>query len=160
MYREVYKEMVESGIASKLIEPTRFDKTGNIIDTEEEAFGLKSEYFLLYPEKLLFADEVGKNTSQANDGNVGGEKSLCFAGGQPQQRANMNNAHFTILGFMAATGECKELEPMMVQGLYPFATWEGDELDVEKKYWCGKVTPAQSSMYLQWHYGAMLLCLF
>jgi hypothetical protein len=42
---------------------------------------LKSEYFLLYPEKLLFADEVGKNTSQANDGNVGGEKSLCFAGG-------------------------------------------------------------------------------
>jgi len=53
----------------------------------------------------------------------------------------MKDAHFTILGFTAATGEpvmcciifaCKELEPMMVQGLDPFATWEGDELDIEK----------------------------
>jgi hypothetical protein len=78
MYREVYKEMVEGGEASKLIEPTQFDKTGNIVDAEEEVFGLKSDYILLYPEKLLFADEVGNNTSQANDGNVGDEKFLCF----------------------------------------------------------------------------------
>jgi hypothetical protein len=48
-----------------------------------------------------------------------------------QQRANMIEAHFTIMGFTAATGEpvmCaikftrKELEPMMVQGLDPFVT--------------------------------------
>jgi len=111
---------------------------------------LKSEYFLLHPEKLLFVDEVGNNTSQANDGNVGGEKFLCFAGGRPQQRANMKDAHFTVLGFTAATGEpvmcciifaCKELEPMMVQGLDPFATWEGDELDIEKKSGPGKRHP-------------------
>jgi hypothetical protein len=45
--------MLEGGIASKLMEPTRSDKTCNIVKAEEEAFGLKSEHFLLYPKKLL-----------------------------------------------------------------------------------------------------------
>jgi hypothetical protein len=68
---------------------------------------------------------------------IGGEKLVCSAGGQPQQKANMKDAHFTVLGFNAASGEpimccimfaCKELEPMMVQGLNPFASWEGNEM--------------------------------
>jgi hypothetical protein len=45
--------MVEGGIASKLMEPTQSDKTGNIVKAEEKAFGLKSEHFLLYLKKLL-----------------------------------------------------------------------------------------------------------
>jgi hypothetical protein len=73
MYREVYKEMVEGGIASKLMEWTSFIKKGYIAEAEEEAFGMKSEYFLLCPEKLLLLMNF-ENISRANDGNVGGEK--------------------------------------------------------------------------------------
>jgi hypothetical protein len=35
------------------------------------------------PDKLLFVDEVGSNTS-TKDGNVGGGKFLCGAAGCPQ----------------------------------------------------------------------------
>jgi hypothetical protein len=66
--------MVESAIAFKLNEPTWFNKIDNI---DEEVFGLKSQYFLLQLEKLLFVDEVGNKTSQANDGNVGGFARDC-----------------------------------------------------------------------------------
>jgi hypothetical protein len=64
-----------------------------------------------------------------------------------QQRANMIEAHFTIMGFTAATGEpvmCaikftrKELEPMMVQGLDPFVAWKGNELGIERNTGPGK----------------------
>lgn len=139
--------MVEGGVASKWEEPIWLNETGSIANEEKDAFGLKSPYILLHPKKLLFVDEVGNNTNQVNDGNVGGEKFLCFASGQPQHRANMKDSRFTILGFAAASGEpvmCfviftgKELEPMMVQGLDPFATWEGDELDLARNTGPGK----------------------
>jgi hypothetical protein len=94
----------------------------------------------MHPNKLLFIDEVGNNTSQANDGNIGGEKFSCSAIGRPQQRANTKDAHFTVLGFTSGAGEAvmcsiifaaKELDPLMIQGLDPFADWEGEEHDME-----------------------------
>ncbi len=120
MYKEVYEEMVQCGVASKLDEAVWFSKAGDIVEDEKDAFGLKSQYFLLHANRVIFVDEVGNNTSQANDGNIGGEKFLCFASGRPQQRANMKDAHFTVLGFTAATGEpiicciifaCKDWSP-------------------------------------------------
>ncbi len=65
MYNEVYEAMVEAGIASKLDTPTWFDKSGNIVEEEGDAFGLQSKYILLRPDLLLFVDEVGSNTTQA-----------------------------------------------------------------------------------------------
>jgi hypothetical protein len=64
---------------------------------------------------------------------------VCSANGRPQQKANIKNAHITILDFTATSGKpivcciifaCKELAPMMIQGLDPFASWEGHENDV------------------------------
>jgi hypothetical protein len=150
MYEEVYQEMVKCGIATKLDNELWFSKAGDIVEEEKDAFGLKSHYFLLHPSKDIFVDEVGNNTSQANDGNVGGEKFICTAGGQPQQQANMKDAHFTVLGSTSATGQpflcsiifaCKELEPMMIQGLDPFATWERNDCDVDKNTGPGKRHP-------------------
>ncbi len=150
MYNEVYEAMVEAGIASKLDTPTWFDKSGNIVEEEGDAFGLQSKYILLRPDKLLFVDEVGSNTSQAKDGNIGGEKFLCSSGGRPQQRANTKDAHFTVLGFTTASGNAvmcciifaaKELDPLWVQGLDPFAEWEGGELEVRKNTGKGKRHP-------------------
>ena len=55
------------------------------------------------PNKLIFVDEVGSNTSQAKDGQKGGEKVLCIGtAARPQQRSAMKDAHFTVLGFTAA----------------------------------------------------------
>ncbi len=65
MYEEVYEAMVLGGIASKLDTPVWFDKHSNIVEQEMNAFGLASKYYLQKPNKLLFVDEVGSNTSQA-----------------------------------------------------------------------------------------------
>jgi hypothetical protein len=74
-----------------------------VVELEEQAFGLKSPYELIHPDWLLFVDEVGSNTSQAKDGNVGGQFYLCSVDGRPQQCAATKDAHFTMLGFTAAT---------------------------------------------------------
>ncbi len=63
--------MVAGGIASKFDTPTWFDKSGDIVEGEKEAFGSKSHFCLMHPNKLLIVDEVRNNTRQANDGNVG-----------------------------------------------------------------------------------------
>ena len=75
------------------------------METETEALGVKSEFELIHPELLLFVDEVGSNTCQTKDGQVGGETYLCNVDGRPQQKAATMDCRFTTLGFTAATGE-------------------------------------------------------
>jgi hypothetical protein len=60
VYENVYKRMVETGIAEK-----------DEIETQYE--GLPLEYRLALPYYLLFVDETGCNTNQLNDGKVGDE---------------------------------------------------------------------------------------
>jgi hypothetical protein len=45
---------------------------------------LQTKYKLPRPDKLLFVDEVGRNTIQAKDGQIGGENVLVNAAGRPQ----------------------------------------------------------------------------
>jgi hypothetical protein len=66
--------------------------------------GLKSPYKIIHQDWLVFVNEVGSNTSQAKDGDIGGQIYLCSRDGQPQQCATMKVAHFTVLGFTAANG--------------------------------------------------------
>ena len=54
---------------------------------EKDAWGLQTKYNLIHPDRLLFVDEVGSNTSQSEDGNVAGELFLCGKGERPQQRS-------------------------------------------------------------------------
>lgn len=63
------------------------EQEGEIVEHPHEAFGLPTEYMMQRPNKLLFVDEVGSNTPTTKDGNVGGEKFLCEAGGSPQVKA-------------------------------------------------------------------------
>jgi len=74
MYTEVYQQMVSSGIAHKLNTPVWLNNNSKIVELEEEAFGLKTEYLLCHLSKLIFTDEVRSNTSQTKDGNCGGKK--------------------------------------------------------------------------------------
>jgi len=46
------------------------------VEREGDAYGRNTQFELVHPEKVIFVDEVGSNTSQKNDGNIGGEKFL------------------------------------------------------------------------------------
>jgi hypothetical protein len=46
---------------------------GTITDDPTQSFGRKTKHLLTRPELLFFVDEVGSNTSQKKDGNVGGQ---------------------------------------------------------------------------------------
>ena len=104
MYDEVYTEIVAAGIAAKLTTPVMLSKTGEIVELEEESFGLKTHYMQLHPNKLVFIDEVGSSTSQTKDGHCGGEKFLVPLEMWVQIRAATKDTHFTMLGFTATTG--------------------------------------------------------
>ena len=77
MYDKVYKAMVNCSIALKLDDLKWFNKDGKRVDMEEaEAYGRNTKYMLTHPEKVFFVDECRDNTSQKNDGNVGGQNFL------------------------------------------------------------------------------------
>lgn len=150
MYEEVYTLLVSTGLAVKHDLPVWRNKDGEIVEQEVDSFGLESAYELIHPDWVVFVDEVGNNTSQMRDGNVGGQKLLCTKGGRPQQRAATNDAHFTVLGFTAATGEpimcaiifaAKSMKDEWRLGFDPFAEWIGEENDVEINIGEGKQMP-------------------
>lgn len=101
MYEEVYTELVASGLALKHQESYWRNEAGEVVELEKDAVGCQSAYMLIHLEWLIFIDEVGSNTSQANSGNAGGEVFFCTKGGRPQQHAATKVAHFTMLGFTA-----------------------------------------------------------
>ena len=131
---------------------------------EKDALGLQTKYNLICPpDRLLFVDEVGSNTSQTKDGHVGGELFLCGKGERPQQRSAHKYAHFTVLGFTAANGNpimcaiifaAKTLEDEWVLGLDPFAEWVGDENNLlanngkKKRYRKDQCAQLMESTYL------------
>jgi len=53
---------------------------------------------------VFFVDEVGDNMSQKHDGNINGEKIIITKDGRALIHS-MNDCHFMVLGFMAATSE-------------------------------------------------------
>jgi len=85
--RRCDEELAKTGIAKKLKQPAWFTQEGSIVQLEELSFGLKSQYKLRHPDKFIFVDEVGSNTSQTKDSHYGGEKHLVLgAAARPQQR--------------------------------------------------------------------------
>ncbi len=66
--------MVKIGIAVQLPNEEMVTLYGTITKNKAESYGRKMKYLLTRLDYLLFVDEVGCNTSQKSDGNVGGEK--------------------------------------------------------------------------------------
>jgi hypothetical protein len=60
MYDGVYNKLVESGVAEVLEHEVWRDTHNNVVQTESEAYGCKTRYSLLHPEKLVFFYEVGE----------------------------------------------------------------------------------------------------
>ena len=70
----------------------------------EEALGMKVMHRVNHPEYMLFVDEVGNNINMKDDGKVGGKRLLKEKGQRAKITAATTDAHFTVLGFTAATG--------------------------------------------------------
>jgi hypothetical protein len=105
MYQEIYKILCSTGIACKHPEALWRDKNGEVVEVQEQAFGCKSEFELIHPGHLIFVDEVGSNTSQTKDRQIGGQTYLCSVDDRPQNWAATKDVYFTVLGFIAANGE-------------------------------------------------------
>ena len=105
MYVLVYQAMLEAGIAIRLMDDTWMDWQGNIVGTEEEAFGLACKFFLKHPEYLIFVDEVGNNTNMKDGKRYGSKKSLGPTGQATKEEVSTTDTHFTTLGFTSATGQ-------------------------------------------------------
>jgi hypothetical protein len=67
-----------------------------------ENFETMHDFIYNNPEKLIFVDEVGETTSQANDSNKMGTKYITA-----QQQNSFTDCHYTTLGF---TVECRKNE--------------------------------------------------
>ena len=73
------------------------------ICNEAQAYGYKVTHKITHPEYYVIMYEVGGDTNQTGDGDVGIEKYLCekvkFA-----RKSKQKNKHFTLLGLTLLTG--------------------------------------------------------
>jgi hypothetical protein len=76
MYDSVYNAMCLAKVAVKLDEETMFNIKGERVETPDLSFGRPTKYQVVRPEQIVFVDETGCNTSQKEDGNVGGQRFI------------------------------------------------------------------------------------
>jgi hypothetical protein len=76
VYNGVYEKLADTGISEVLYDKVWLDIHGDIVQTEAESYGQKTNYLLKHPEKLIFVDEVDKNVSQKGDSNAWGQKFM------------------------------------------------------------------------------------
>ena len=104
-----YEAMVSAKVAIKLDTPTMFDFDGKIVSDPDLAYGLPTKYMLTKTSCCMFVDEIGKNTNQKNECQVGGQQVVLPIGCNTCSiNGAATNIHVTVLCFTAAT-----VEPVM-----------------------------------------------
>ena len=103
MYEVIEQEMITAGVAVALKEPVWMNAEGEVVE-EGDAYGCKVTLDITKPEMCVVADEVGGNTSQKDDGKIGGERWLCSPGTIPQRKISTKNKHYTTLGLTLLDG--------------------------------------------------------
>jgi hypothetical protein len=93
MYAFIYEKLAEKGLAEVWETEKMLDKEGNEVTNKEDMYGRPTKYNLTHPEKLIFVDEVGDNTSQANDGNKTGTKYFTGKGWRAHQQNSFTDCH-------------------------------------------------------------------
>ena len=104
MYDKIGGEMVDTKIAVPLVEPFWMDRDGNVCE-EKDAFGCKVTHKITHPEYVIVFYELGGNTSQKSDGNVGGQLMLCERGKIPQREISICDKLYTMIGLTALNRE-------------------------------------------------------
>ena len=139
MYDFTEKNLLEAKAAVKLDTPVWMDKAGNVVE-EQDSFGCKVGIKITAKGRgnIIFADEVGGNTSMRKDGHAGGTKYVCSTGVVPRTKASVSDKKFSLLGFTAATGEAvmcvvifqgKQQNMNVEMGINPFAEVDGSVRD-------------------------------
>ena len=94
MYDDVYKSLVQAGVAKKS-DDFSFDYNDP----------LKTIFHLTHPEMCLVVDEIGSSISQKGDEHIVGKKYRCERDTAPREQASHNDKHFTLLGLIALYGK-------------------------------------------------------
>ena len=152
MYRRFGEEMEYAKVAEKLAEAVWMNREGEKVD-EDDAFGCKVSHIISRPDMILCMDEVGSNTCQKGDGNVGGEKFICPVEYTPREICSTTDKHWTLLGLTAFDGtpvmciviiQGTKKSPLNMTGLDLFAEIDGSVTDsdfFEKNSGPGKMYP-------------------
>ena len=74
MYSDVYRVMVEAGLATKLRHPIWIDKNGKPVLDELDGSGFKVNIDLTHPDCVVVLDEAGGDNSMVQDGAYAGRK--------------------------------------------------------------------------------------
>ncbi len=135
MYNGVYSAIDRSNVAIQVPNKVFVTLDGKITENKQESIGRETNFLLTRPDYVFFIDEVGCNTSQKSDGNVGGQKFVVEKKKRGLIRSSYQDCHFTVLGFTNALGEpvccviiiaAAEVRAKDIMGLQPWATTIGD----------------------------------
>ena len=105
MYTQIYKSYLDAGVARRLDKAENRNRDGVVVESDSERFGEPCDIEVLHPDHILFMDEVGCNTNQKEDKNIGGT-TYCAPKGEDAYLISSGADHrFTMLPIIAATGE-------------------------------------------------------
>lgn len=106
MYKTVYEDMVNCGIATKIDEEVLVNLKGEIVYDKANSDGLPTQYMMINPKLIVFVDETGSNTNQKSDPLRGNEKRIVPVNGDGFGIAGaVNDNNFTFLCFQSGNGE-------------------------------------------------------
>jgi hypothetical protein len=105
MYDALYELLAEKGIAVKLDNPVWMDLDGNIVQSEDEAYGGMVAHQILHPDRWIHLDETGCNTNMKPDGKVGGKHYIGESGVKIELSAAINDIRFTLLPLINSNGD-------------------------------------------------------
>jgi hypothetical protein len=103
MYEDHEEEMIDAGVAEKLPTPVWMNAKGDVC-AEVDAVGCKVQTNLIRPDLCIVMDEVGANTSQINDGHVGGTRYVVGKDKEARQLSTKKDKRFTCLGLTTLDG--------------------------------------------------------
>ena len=105
MYCHVEEVTIESKIVTRLPESKWMNSSGLVVEDKRDAIGCKVEVDFIKPGLVLVLDEVGCNTSQECDNNVGGKLLLTGRNNQVYRSISTYHNHFTVIGVTALNGD-------------------------------------------------------
>ena len=107
MYDLVYDRMIEAGVAVNLPKEQYYfiDSDGNVTTDESQKCGETCTQKIIHPERCLYADEIGCDTCQEEDGHIGGAKYIAPKGMKPLLRGCKTSNRWTLFAITAGTGE-------------------------------------------------------
>ena len=79
------------------------DRNGNVCD-QKNAADCRVTHDRTHPETCIVMEEVVSNTSQKDDGHIGGKLLVCAEGMVPHQKVSTKDKHWTLPGFTTLNG--------------------------------------------------------